>query len=510
MTFTDIRGAVCDYCNLTSPEALARVGKAINRHYRRVTSSLGLDAARFVTRSVSTTNGVRTVVFTEIEKIDRLLDTTSATDIRLLQERSVHDLRSTQPGQGQPDHWAFQNSDADSVTVLLDTVPQTVYSLQADGWVTLADLSGTDEPVFPESYHDILVWFVISEELLKKEKDKLAGAYQAKAAALLSELRFFLADSHTHSTVQGAQHAPIAASGASGGGAGNTGATAYTQTALLTFDRGAGIVPFAVAEADAPYVPNLGAEFLGNVTSDRLIGRDAVGTGESEQLTVSNGLEFTGAGGIGIANLGVTTARINDLAVTTAKLAALAVTTAKIDDLAVTDAKVSTSAAIAASKVLGTMPVGAILPYGGASAPALWLLCNGASLLRASYPALFTAIGTAYGTADGTHFTLPDLRQRMPLGKAASGTGATLGDTGGAIDHTHTGPSHTHTGPAHTHDISLQSVAVQSGTGTNINNPLSATTTSSGTGATGASGTGATSANNPPYQVVNFIIFANI
>lgn len=360
MTFTELRTAVCDYCNLTSPEALTRVGNAINRHYRRVTSSLGLDAARFITRSASTTNGVRTVVFAEIEKIDRLLDTTAATSIRLLQEVSVHKLRSSQPGAGQPVEWAFQNSDADSVTILLDTVPQTVYSLQADGWTTLADLSGSGEPVFPESYHDILVWFVISEELLKKEKDKLAGAYQAKATNLLSELRFFLADSHTKSTKQRSDNAVTAASGAGGGGAGNTGGTAYTQTALLTFDRGAGLVPFAVAEADAPYVVNLGAEFLGNIATDRLIGRDTAGTGETEQLTVGNGLEFTGSGGIGIVNLGVTTARINDLAVTTGKIADVNVTAAKIADNAITYAKMQALAS--ASRLLGRGSSGTGVP----------------------------------------------------------------------------------------------------------------------------------------------------
>ena len=43
------------------------------------------------------------------------------------------------------------------------------------------------------------------------------------------------------------------------------------------------------------------------------------------------------------------------------------------------------------------------------SAPTGWLACNGASLLRASYPALFTAIGTTFGAVDGTHFTLPTI-----------------------------------------------------------------------------------------------------
>lgn len=98
------------------------------------------------------------------------------------------------------------------------------------------------------------------------------------------------------------------------------------------------------------------------------------------------------------------------------------------------------------------VPAGSILATGRATAPSGFLLCDGTAVSRTTYADLFTAISTAFGAGDGsTTFNLPDLRQRFPLGKAASGTGATLGGTGGAIDHVHTGPSHTHTGPSHTH-----------------------------------------------------------
>ena len=91
------------------------------------------------------------------------------------------------------------------------------------------------------------------------------------------------------------------------------------------------------------------------------------------------------------------------------------------------------------------------------SAPAGYLFCDGTAVSRSTYSALFAILGTIWGVGDGsTTFNLPDLRQKFPLGKAASGTGSTLAGTGGAIDHTHTGPSHTHAagtlaGPSHTH-----------------------------------------------------------
>lgn len=62
------------------------------------------------------------------------------------------------------------------------------------------------------------------------------------------------------------------------------------------------------------------------------------------------------------------------------------------------------------------MPAGAVLPYAGAAAPTGFLLCDGSSKLRATYPDLFTAIGTTFGTVDGTHFTVPDMRGRVPVG----------------------------------------------------------------------------------------------
>lgn len=91
------------------------------------------------------------------------------------------------------------------------------------------------------------------------------------------------------------------------------------------------------------------------------------------------------------------------------------------------------------------LPSGAITAYGAASAPTGWLLCNGAAISRTTYAVLFAVIGTTYGVGDGsTTFNIPNLTQRFPLGKAASGTGATLGATGGAIDHLHNVYGHYH------------------------------------------------------------------
>jgi microcystin-dependent protein len=69
--------------------------------------------------------------------------------------------------------------------------------------------------------------------------------------------------------------------------------------------------------------------------------------------------------------------------------------------------------------------VGDIFMTGGV-ARAGCLACNGGSYLRTDYPELFTALGGAsspWGLPDGTHFKVPDLRGRSPMG---AGTGAGL------------------------------------------------------------------------------------
>lgn len=109
-------------------------------------------------------------------------------------------------------------------------------------------------------------------------------------------------------------------------------------------------------------------------------------------------------------------------------------------------------------------PVGALLQYAGASAPTGFLLCQGQSLSTTTYASLYAVIGYTYG-GSGASFTLPDLRTRVAVGKAASGTFGTLGATGGtetvqltadqsglpAHAHGITDPGHNHTQNPHTH-----------------------------------------------------------
>jgi microcystin-dependent protein len=97
---------------------------------------------------------------------------------------------------------------------------------------------------------------------------------------------------------------------------------------------------------------------------------------------------------------------------------------------------------------IGGLPAGSIIQWSTNTAPANWLMANGALVSRATYASLYATIGTTYGVGDGsTTFALPDLRGRVAVGKDA-GTFATLGAKAGAETVTLTQaqtPSHTHT-----------------------------------------------------------------
>lgn len=74
-------------------------------------------------------------------------------------------------------------------------------------------------------------------------------------------------------------------------------------------------------------------------------------------------------------------------------------------------------------RVVGdTVPLGTIVWSASTTAPEGYLLCNGATVGRSTYPDLFAAIGTTYGAGDGsTTFALPNLIGRVMWGGTSPG-----------------------------------------------------------------------------------------
>ncbi len=176
----------------------------------------------------------------------------------------------------------------------------------------------------------------------------------------------------------------------------------------------------------------------------------------------------------------------------------------------------------------------------GTVAPTNWLICNGATVLRATYPDLWTFAAAEIALSNSlftngngtTTFTLPDLRGRVPAGDdggAGRLTSATMtpdGDTLGAVGGTQNGtilqanlpnlnfavtdPGHTHIeriGSAAGGQLLVQGSNSLSGdvaTGTETSAVAQADVT--GTVASGGSGTAV--ANVQPSRAFKFIIYA--
>lgn len=172
------------------------------------------------------------------------------------------------------------------------------------------------------------------------------------------------------------------------------------------------------------------------------------------------------------------------------------------------------------------VPTGTIMPYAGpVTNLGHWLFCDGDSVSRSTYQALFQVIGTTYGvgdSSDNTTFNVPDFRGRMPLG-AGNGSGLTsrtLGNAGGQEVITEV-PPHTHdisdTGHTHTYIDTSRSGTQETDNAFGTENAADAgethdtkTTANAATGIsvlnTGTNIAGGAVNIMNPYLVVNFII----
>ena len=138
----------------------------------------------------------------------------------------------------------------------------------------------------------------------------------------------------------------------------------------------------------------------------------------------------------------------------------------------------------------GSVPPGAILPYGGGTAPTGYVLCDDSAKSRTDFSALFAIIGTTYGAGNGTTtFNVPDLRDRIPLGKGTNNStlGAeTTGASASAVVATASG-----------------SASLTLSTGTFATSAKDSSTSSAVTGVTAG---GHTHNLTLPVQVMNYII----
>jgi microcystin-dependent protein len=119
--------------------------------------------------------------------------------------------------------------------------------------------------------------------------------------------------------------------------------------------------------------------------------------------------------------------------------------------------------------VANLIPPGTLIPFAGPNPPQGWLMCAGQEVERAKYPLLFAAIGVVYNlpSTAATHFRLPDMTGRTPVGATTGGT-TQFGQAGGTdsvtIAETNL-PAHKHTTPALNHSGSSVDVVPAGGHG---------------------------------------------
>lgn len=216
MTFDDIASRVMDRLNFTSTTARERVEGGVNDANREVTSTLGMITSRQVTNEVTydptdVDSTLPIIIVEDVEKIMRvMLDVTDARP-RQLDQMTYDDLTAIEVVDGTPKAWAVKTMSAGSVTIVLDAYPSVdEFTLIYDAYDIYTELEAAmDEPIFPASFHDLLVEMVVADELLKLEKPALATIASNKADQRLSDLKMFIAKSAYADYYQGKNSASM-------------------------------------------------------------------------------------------------------------------------------------------------------------------------------------------------------------------------------------------------------------------------------------------------------------
>lgn len=206
MTFDEIVDDLMDRLNLSSTDARTRLGREVNRYYRRVRTSLGMaTASREKAVSGSTVVGSANVTFSAVQKVFSIYDDSTGR-VRLLDEVIFEELREMTPAAGgTPCRWALESQDDSTVTILLDVLIDAggPTNLKADAISTRVDLTSGDTPPIPEDFHDIFIEGVMADEYRKREKLDLAKISLDEYERRLGDLRLWIAKSGNLTVRQG-------------------------------------------------------------------------------------------------------------------------------------------------------------------------------------------------------------------------------------------------------------------------------------------------------------------
>ena len=204
MTFDELKTETKDRLNYTSTATDTRVGRLVNKVYRSITTAIGMQVTRVSKVSKVVTIADPEVIFTATEKVERLWRESSSSIPTMLIEVPLARLRESKAGSSdKPLQYAVKSVASNTVTVRLDATPATAYTLYADVIQEISDLSGSQEPAFPESFHDVIIEGVLKDEYRKLEKVQLARESEREYEKRLSDLRMFMTKSWSMEIQQG-------------------------------------------------------------------------------------------------------------------------------------------------------------------------------------------------------------------------------------------------------------------------------------------------------------------
>ena len=206
MTFTELVDDVLDEMRLTTADATTRVGRKINRRYRRVRRAVGLNDVRRKTFSFPLALNTRTQTVNGIQKLNAIVDNTDTSAPRVLYEILDSEMDEVVPTENFPERWSVKRVGAQVVTIKLDTNPTEARSLDITGDQSPVTLVGGAIPDFPEDFHEMLFIGACADELRKAEKVAQARDKDKEFEELLAELRYYMATRQMLTIQQGKDH----------------------------------------------------------------------------------------------------------------------------------------------------------------------------------------------------------------------------------------------------------------------------------------------------------------
>ncbi|WAC19109.1 tail fiber protein [Luteolibacter sp. SL250] len=150
----------------------------------------------------------------------------------------------------------------------------------------------------------------------------------------------------------------------------------------------------------------------GAITNDR-IAANAVTTDKIADNTIATA---------DIGNNQVTNAKIANESVNSVKIADSSILNEDIADGAISNGKIA-AGSVDLNKLVDAVkqslcPPGTIIAYAGDTAPAGWLMCNGAAVSRSGYADLYSVVGNRFGYGNNSStFNVPDFRGRFLRGR---------------------------------------------------------------------------------------------